>query len=166
MGSAFLMTRSLPLTRQPLSRHCYCVACIGRLMLAASLISPNSFPYDVKSGDLSKTKLIIEPCRQPSSTLRALGRSFMATDTVHAGRTLKMQKGWASVVTDQCYFMVELKWKMDTLQVCLYQDYGAYNNNAGRAIHLDRFLSCLGSAKANFLPLQKNHNKFYMTKLP
>lgn len=40
----------------------------------------------------------------------------MAADTVQAGKALKMQKGWASVVTDQWYFIVELKWKMDPLQ--------------------------------------------------
>lgn len=40
----------------------------------------------------------------------------MATDTVQAGRTLKMQKDWASVVSDQRYFIAELKWKMDPLQ--------------------------------------------------
>lgn len=73
-------------------------------------------------------------------TLRALGCSFMATDTVRAGRALKMQEGWASVVTDHCYFTVELKWRMDPFCVCSCQDNGA-SNNVG-TIHLNIFLSC------------------------
>ena len=50
-------------------------------------------PCDVESGDLSKTELIAEQCCQPCSALRALGCSFMAADTVQAGKALKMQKG-------------------------------------------------------------------------
>lgn len=59
------------------------------------------------------TKLMMEQLCQPSSTLGALGCIFMATDTVEAGRALKMQKCWASVVTDHCFFIAESKWKMD-----------------------------------------------------
>ena len=68
----------------------------------------------LKAGIWAKTKLIIERRCQLPSAPGALGCSFMATDTVRAGRALKMQKGWALVVTDQRYFMAELKWKMDS----------------------------------------------------
>lgn len=74
------------------------------------------FPCSVTSVDLSENELIVEQFCQPSSTLIALGCSFMATDNVQAQRALKMQKGWASTITDQCYFIAELKWKTDPLR--------------------------------------------------
>lgn len=80
-------------------------------------------------------------------TVGALGRSFMATDTEKAGRALKMQKGWALVVTDHCYFIAELKWKMDQRQ-SLDQENAAYKNKAVKSGRLDRLPSLKFSSVA------------------
>lgn len=48
--------------------------------------------------------------------------------TVEARSTLKLYKGWASVVSDQCYFTAELKWNINPSLVGFDKDNGAYNN--------------------------------------
>lgn len=79
-----------------------------------------AFPCDVKSWDFSKTGMIAETSCSPFSSLKSIGCSFMATEILQVGMALKMQKGWALVVTDQCYFIEELKWKIDPAKcVCI-----------------------------------------------
>lgn len=83
MGPAFLMTYSptdtATITLAPIASV---LLVLGGSCLLPPLFHLVAFLCVVKSGDLSKTELIIKQCRQPSSILRALGCSFMASDTV------------------------------------------------------------------------------------